>query len=928
MTTTPTTRVASAVEPAPDVITALSADDATPRTSATSSVGAQLAAACGQLAAGAGNLVFALICARLLEPRAFARLAAFLALYVLMHVVAGSVSPGAAIDPPAARRAAPALWASGAVVGVVLVTLSAPLGAFLGIGTGLVIALGLAAPFAGALAAHRGRLYGTDGIAQVVASIAAEPAVRLTAGVALAAWAGHVGAAIGVAMAGWTAMAVASRRRARARRWRSFSLAVDDAATVEPRDRPVGTREAVVSFLLLAVLMNQDLLLANRLLPGREAAHFAVLSTLGGVAAFATTTVPLVLLGQRARPHALRTAIWLATALGLGAVIVVIVANRTVIGLAFGERYAAVAARAVPYVLAMAILGVGRVLAAHLCATGLGVYVMRVAAAAVAFQLALIVLVADDALDVARVTLATTASLTTVLAGAELVRRRVWRAVAVAARRRAGAARVWLGAVRHSRTARIVAALTLLALLIRSIVLRSLWLDEAIAVAQAHLPFGSMLSALRQGDVHPPLHASVLWVTVRTIGSGEIAVRLPSIIAGTLVIPSVYLLARELYDRRTALIAAALSTVAPFLVWYAQEARMYAIFTLLSVLAALGQARALRRGRMADWALYGLSTALLVWTQYFAILQVVAQQAIFAVALWNRRRRRHDAVRTAAGWLGATALVVLALVPLAPFLGDQLHAYAGRSAGVQDLPAQAGHGATGTGPGLSIYAALANLVWAVWGYHSDATMAQVVALWPLGMLFLLYLLGRGWSRDTASLVAIAVVPMAALYALGVAKRNLFEIRYLAGIAPALIVLSSRVVAVGFRARRSRIAAAGVLSLTLVAGLIDQQVNGANPRLYDFRGALAQVESIARDGDRVLYAPAYLEPIVSYYSPQLDARRLGKTVPRDTDRVILLASFIDQKPIAAQAGWALSQLGEHYRLERRIDRPRVRVWVFS
>ena len=58
---------------------------------------------------------------------------------------------------------------------------------------------------------------------------------------------------------------------------------------------------ATAAFLLLAVLQNQDVVFANALLDGDEAGRFAVLSTLGGLAAFASTTVPLVLL-PRAPP--------------------------------------------------------------------------------------------------------------------------------------------------------------------------------------------------------------------------------------------------------------------------------------------------------------------------------------------------------------------------------------------------------------------------------------------------------------------------------------------------------------------------------------------------------------------------------------------------------------------------------------------------
>ena len=83
----------------------------------------------------------------------------------------------------------------------------------------------------------------------------------------------------------------------------------------------------------------------------------------------------------------------------------------------------------------------------------------------------------------------------------------------------------------------------------------------------------------------------MLWLTIRTFGHSEFAVRLPSLIAGTLVIPVLYELGRELYDRRTGLLAAAFAAVSPLLIWYSQEVRMYEFVTLFGLLALLTQLR-------------------------------------------------------------------------------------------------------------------------------------------------------------------------------------------------------------------------------------------------------------------------------------------------------------------------------------------------
>jgi hypothetical protein len=94
----------------------------------------------------------------------------------------------------------------------------------------------------------------------------------------------------------------------------------------------------------------------------------------------------------------------------------------------------------------------------------------------------------------------------------------------------------------------------------------------------------------------------VLWVTVRALGDGELALRAPSIAAGVAVIPLLYLTGRLAYDRRAGLAAAAFGTVAPLMVWYSHEARAYALFMLLALAAVYGQLVVLKRAQAWGWA--------------------------------------------------------------------------------------------------------------------------------------------------------------------------------------------------------------------------------------------------------------------------------------------------------------------------------------
>jgi uncharacterized membrane protein len=481
----------------------------------------------------------------------------------------------------------------------------------------------------------------------------------------------------------------------------------------------------------------------------------------------------------------------------------------------------------------------------------------------------------------------------------------------------------------HSRQrsdATAILALIVVGLGLRLLVTRSIWLDEAISIRQAKLPFSDMIASLAAKDVHPPLHHAVLWLAVQQFGTSELVVRLPSIIAGTLLIPTLYGAGRDLYDRRVGLVAAAFGTVAPITIWYSQEARMYAMFMLFSLIAVWAQARVLRSGGPGAWMVYSFATAALLWTQYFGVLQVIVQQAAFAVAFW--RRQRGDRWRMALAWAASTLVIVLLLVPLSSILLSQVHTHLNRTAEAA-LPSQAGLGATQQRDQLSIYAFIANMIWALWGYHADTTMAQIVALWPLAMLMLLVLLGRGYSPLSMLLLSVAAVPALALFAVGFAQRNFFELRYFTGAVPVGLLLMARL-ASSTENRGPRRLIVGLVVVTLAVGLADQQLNGANPRLYDFRGALGLVSNGARPGDVVVYEPEFIGPVINYYAAGLDAKPLddGLRLPRPGHRIFVVGSFLEEPNSAAQVGVALHQLSERRRRAEEFDRPNVRVWVFQ
>jgi mannosyltransferase len=207
----------------------------------------------------------------------------------------------------------------------------------------------------------------------------------------------------------------------------------------------------------------------------------------------------------------------------------------------------------------------------------------------------------------------------------------------------------------------VIVALTALAALVRltTLSVQSFWLDEGYTERLLRMPFGQMIRTVPKTESTPYLYYVVAWVWTHLFGLGEYGIRSLSALAGIATVPVVYLAARWLAGRRAAAIAGLLVTVSPAMVWFSQEARAYALATLLSaltVLCVVGYGRSHRSRWLAGWA---AAAALGLATHYFVAFVVLGE----LIWLWRTvpRDRRLAAVAAA----GLVAVVGCALLPLA-----------------------------------------------------------------------------------------------------------------------------------------------------------------------------------------------------------------------------------------------------------------------
>ncbi len=125
-----------------------------------------------------------------------------------------------------------------------------------------------------------------------------------------------------------------------------------------------------------------------------------------------------------------------------------------------------------------------------------------------------------------------------------------------------------------------------LALRCYNLTYHSLWFDEAMSVhwARQSVPRIIEVGFTLVEDRLPPLYYLTLKGWTALVGFSETGVRSLSVFCGVLLAPVMAAIALMLFNRRVAYATALLVALNPFLIWYAQEARMYAPAALLSAL--------------------------------------------------------------------------------------------------------------------------------------------------------------------------------------------------------------------------------------------------------------------------------------------------------------------------------------------------------
>ncbi|MCB0167512.1 MAG: glycosyltransferase family 39 protein [Anaerolineae bacterium] len=375
---------------------------------------------------------------------------------------------------------------------------------------------------------------------------------------------------------------------------------------------------------------------------------------------------------------------------------------------------------------------------------------------------------------------------------------------------------------------------------------QSLWRDEVDAIRFSSWPLRALVTGLFQTGHNGPLYFLLLRPWRYLTGDSEFALRFPSAVFGTLMVPLGYSLARQFgFSRRSSLILSLLLTTSPYLIWYGQEAKMYAILLTVVTVAMIAYLRALAGGGGRWWVVFVLATSL---SFYLHILSPLMLGVYGAVALI----RRADVRRHWRAWTISLACLTLPYLPLViwqlpvllkggnlghPFyplrreINILLQLYSGgliRSLGIMPVL-------------LFVFLFLCGLVVAnPWAITGGVTRSRRLVF-------------AGWT----------LIPPLAVYLISL-RIPIFEDRYLIYITPAFYLVV--VLGIELVRQHSRQLAALSLGLILSVNLIGIWQQQRQPIKADFRATAEYLIDQPRKPATIMIQMPYLQYTFNYYYP--------------------------------------------------------------
>jgi len=159
---------------------------------------------------------------------------------------------------------------------------------------------------------------------------------------------------------------------------------------------------------------------------------------------------------------------------------------------------------------------------------------------------------------------------------------------------------------------------------------QSLWLDEIHTINEADpaLTLKELYQVLCSTDPHPPLYFLLARSAFYLFGHTALTLRLLSAVLGIAGVWSIYILGKELYNKKAGLIAALLLAVNHFHIYYSQDGRPYPLLFLCTTISFYFLVRFIKNPTWRSSVLYGVFAGLMLYSHLFSLFALCSQCAI------------------------------------------------------------------------------------------------------------------------------------------------------------------------------------------------------------------------------------------------------------------------------------------------------------
>ncbi len=376
----------------------------------------------------------------------------------------------------------------------------------------------------------------------------------------------------------------------------------------------------------------------------------------------------------------------------------------------------------------------------------------------------------------------------------------------------------------------------------------SIWHDEGFSIMLAKRSMIEIWVGSAR-DVHPPLYYELLHVWMKLFGNSVLAIRSLSTLAGVLIIPLAYLIVKKIAGLRAAVLASFVLALAPFLIRYSQEARMYGLLGLFLLLALyMVMQISIQPKRLWPYVFYTLAITAGLYTHYFTVLAIVAFWAYFITLLSPKKWQIGKSIWLSAKWWLANILAVVLFLPWVPSLLAQLR----RGQGLSWLPA----------------ATLRTLPDTIWQFFSftDGRALFVLIYWLAPLIIVLagmyiWLRDKSENKLTRALVLYSFLPIAIGLLVSI-KKPIFHERYFAFAAIGIYLII--VIAIDWLAGKRQWLFAVLIATLLIIECVGIR-NVYSQANHQMAAAMRASNIGYHSGDRLVAGELYVYFDGSYYN---------------------------------------------------------------